>query len=233
MSSDPAIRDAAPFLRVMNTTALFAALLSVPLAVRAQPGPTRPLFEIFGTYSRPALAPSVADAYAPAGGVQPGAGVGAAVGAVIGGAELAGFFEYGSASLRRASKGVESDFTRRVGGVRIEVPLVELGGGYRGLLSGSLFVQQLALTRVPDAINRGGLITSTAPLVSVGQRVAPGARLELGVEHRGLIGTTVFVTGGVAMAGAGRGAWQDNTTRRGGVGFAPMVTVGLRTREWD
>jgi len=54
----------------------------------------------------------------------------------------------------------------------------------------------------------------------------------VGVEHRGFIGTTWFVTGGVAAAGAGSGSWQANTDRRGGIGVAPIATIGLRTRQW-
>ncbi len=185
-----------------------------------------PLFELFATYGRPALAPSVADAYAPSGGVRAGGGVGAAVGALVGGVEIAAFYEFASASLARAaSPGTPRDLTRSVAGLRLEAPLFELGRQFRSIVSASVFVQTLDDVTVARA-------SAPTQSLTVSQTAAIGARAELGVEHRGFIGTTWFVTGGVAAAGAGRGAWQENTTRRGGIGVAPIVTLGLRTRTW-
>ena len=54
-----------------------ASLSFAPVAVAQR---VQPLFELFATYGRPALAGSVADAYAASGGVRAGGGVGAAVG---------------------------------------------------------------------------------------------------------------------------------------------------------
>jgi len=207
-------------------TLLVSSTGSLSLAQVAVAQRVQPLFELFATYGRPPLAGSVADAYAPSGGVRAGGGVGAAVGAMIGRVEVAGFYELGSATVaRRAAPDRTADFTRRAAGLRVELPLPELGAEFRGLISGSLFVQTL------DSV----LVTSASdPTISrgVAQRRAPGARVELGVEHRGFIGTTWFVTGGVAAAGAGSGSWQANTDRRGGIGVTPIATIGLRTRQW-
>jgi hypothetical protein len=209
---------------LLRTSAwLFAGSVLLAPAVSGQS--VRPLFELFGTFGRPALAPSVAEAYAPSGGVQAGGGVGAAVGAMIGRFEVAGFYELGTASVaRRVAPGRPTDFTRSTGGLRVELPLPELGAEFRGLISASLFVQTLDSVLVsPDGA--GGFRAAS-------QRLAPGGRFEVGVEHRGFVGTTLFVTGGVAAAGAGSGRWQNLTPRRGGIGVAPIVTIGLRTREW-
>jgi hypothetical protein len=215
----PALRDR----RMATVLACVAAFVYAPSAVAQR---VQPLFELFATYGRPALAPSVADAYALSGGVRAGGGVGAAVGAMIGRVEVAGFYELGSASVaRRATPDRPTDFTRNTIGLRFELPLAELGREFRGMLSGSLFAQTLDSVLVaPTSV--GG------PLRSVAQRRAPGGRIEAGVEHQGFLGTTWFVTGGLAAAGAGSGRWQAQTTRRGGIGVAPIVSVGLRTREW-
>jgi hypothetical protein len=202
------------------------ALFTMVAAIDAEAQRVKPLFELFATYGRPALAPSVADAYAPSGGVRAGGGVGAAVGALVGGVEIAGFYEFGSATIARAaSSGAPRDLTRSVAGLRLEAPLFELGRDFRSIVSGSLFVQTLDDATVARA-------SAPTQSLNVSQSAALGARAELGVEHRGFIGTTWFATGGVAAAGAGRGAWQDNTTRRGGIGVTPIVTLGLRTRSW-
>ena len=207
-------------------TPLLACSASVSLPSMLSAQSVQPLFELFATYGRPALAPSVADAYARAGGVSAGGGVGAAVGAMIGRFEVAGFYELGTASVvRRANADRPADFTRSAAGLRMELPLPELGRQFRGLLSASLFVQQLDSVSVPG-------VSATAPIQGVAQRMAPGGRVEVGVEHRGFIGTTWFATGGLAMAGAGSGRWQAATDRRGGIGVAPIITLGLRTRQW-
>ena len=205
---------------------LLGCVGSLSLAPVASGQRVQPLFELFATYGRPALAASVADAYAPSGGVRAGGGVGAAVGAMIGRVEVAGFYELGAASVaRQVSSSRSGDFTRSAAGLRIELPLPELGADFRGLLSGSVFMQKLDSVLVGrndlPALSRG-----------VAQKRAPSGRVEVGVEHRGFIGTTWFVTGGVAAAGAGSGSWQNNTERRGGIGVAPIVTIGLRTRQW-
>jgi len=201
-------------------------LLTLIAVVDSEAQRVKPLFEIFATYGRPALAASVADAYAPSGGIRAGGGVGAAVGALVGGVEIAAFYEFGSASIARAaSSGTPRDLTRSAAGLRLEAPLAELGREFRGIVSGSLFVQTLDDVTVARA-------SAPTQSLTVSQTGAIGARAELGVEHRGFIGTTWFVTGGVAAAGAGRGAWQENTTQRGGIGVAPIITLGLRTRTW-
>jgi len=209
-----------------SVTVCRVILLALIAGVDAEAQRVKPLFEIFATYGRPALAASVADAYAPSGGIRAGGGVGAAVGALVGGVEIAGFYEFGSATIARAaSSGTPRDLTRSAAGLRLEAPLVELGREFRGIVSGSVFVQTLDDVTVARA-------SAPTQSLTVSQTAAIGARAELGVEHRGFIGTTWFVTGGVAAAGAGRGAWQENTTRRGGIGVAPIVTLGLRTRTW-
>lgn len=218
--------DARSDLRGICTVSALACIVALVYAPAAAAQRVQPLFELFATYGRPALAPSVADAYAAGGGVRAGGGVGAAVGAMIGRVEVAGFYELGSASLaRRASPDRPADFTRSTLGMRFELPLAELGGEFRGLLSGSLFVQTLDSVLVAPA-------TAGGPVRAVAQRNAPGGRIEAGIEHRGFLGTTWFVTGGLAAAGAGSGRWQAQTTQRGGIGVAPIVSVGLRTREW-
>jgi len=200
-----------------------ACLTLAPNAVAQQ---VQPLFELFATYGRPALPSSVASAYAPAGGIRAGGGVGAAVGALIGHVEIAGFYELGTASVaRRTVTDRPRDFTRSTAGLRVEVPLPELGREFRGLVSGSLFVQELDTAYVADAF-------TPTTVRAVAQRRAPGARVEVGVEHRGFIGTTWFLTGGVVAAGAGSGSWETATDRRGGIGVAPIITLGLRTRQW-
>ena len=204
-------------------------LAAAPFALQAQSRKIEPLFEIFATFSRPPLAGAVADAYAPSGGVQAGAGVGAAAGIMAGHVEVSGFYEIATTSLARPSAATAArDFTRYTGGLRVELGLPELGAQFRGLVSGSAFLQSLGRTTVERRIGA----TPAGGLVTVSQKQALGGRLEAGVEHRGFIGTTWFVTGGVAMAGAGNGLWSDNSDRRGGMGFAPLVTIGLRTRDW-
>ena len=213
-------------MRGRRTAAVLTCIVALAQAPSAGAQRVQPLFELVATYGRPALAPSVADAYAAGGGVRAGGGVGAAVGAMIGRVEVAGFYELGSASIaRRAAPDRPADFTRSTMGLRFELPLPELGREFRGLLSAGLFVQTLDSVLVAPA-SVGG------PLRSVAQRNAPGGRIEGGIEHRGFLGTTWFVTGGVAAAGAGSGRWQAQTTRRGGIGVAPIVSLGLRTREW-
>lgn len=66
---------ASPRFLLRTTAWLFAGTALLAPAVSAQG--VKPLFELFGTFGRPALAPSVAEVYAPAGGVQAGGGVGA------------------------------------------------------------------------------------------------------------------------------------------------------------
>jgi hypothetical protein len=201
-------------------------LITLLAGVDAGAQRVQPLFELFATVGRPALAASVADAYAPAGGVGVGGGIGAAVGALIGGVEIAGFYELGSASVARAARpNTPRDLTRSALGLRMEAPLFTLGREFRSIVSGSIFVQKMDDIAVARASNP----TET---LQVAQRDAIGARAELGVEHRGFIGTTWFVTGGVMAAAAGSGSWQENTTRRGGIGVVPIATLGLRTRTW-
>jgi len=167
----------------------------------------------------------VAEAYALAGGVRAGGGVGVALGAMIGRVEVAGFFELGtSAVAQRVAPGRPRDFARTAGGLRLELPLPEFGAGFRGLVSSSLFVQTLDSVLV--APNGSGGFRSAA------QHTAPAGKFELGVEHRGFGSTTLFLTGGITAAGAGRGQWQDLATRRSGIGVAPIITFGLRTRQW-
>lgn len=210
-------------------------VIALPAMLPAQSRRIQPLFEIFATYSRPPLPGAVADAYAASGGVRAGAGVGAAVGVMIRHVEVAGFYEIATTSLVRPSTSADSrDFTRYTGGLRAELPLPEFGAQFRGLVSGSVFVQSLGRTVVRERV---GALPPRAPppavsFVTVSQSEAFGGRLEAGVEHRGFIGTTWFVTGGVALAGAGNGLWTANSERRGGVGFTPLVTLGLRTRDW-
>jgi hypothetical protein len=149
--------------------------------------------------------------------------VGAAAGVRIGPVEVAGFYEIGSASVARGASGRPSDFTRNSLGARFEVPLPELGREFRGLLSASLFQQTL------DSVVISPTVGATR---SLSQERAYGGRVELGLEHRGFIGTTWFVTGGLAAARGGAGNWRRYSVDRGGLGVAPIVTIGLRTREW-
>jgi hypothetical protein len=207
------------------------ALLAAPLPLAAQGRKVAPLFEIFATYSRPPLASAVADAYSLSGGLKAGAGVGAAVGVSMRNVELAGFYEIATTSLAQpVSAGDSRDFTRKAAGVRLEVELATIGAQFRGLVSGSAFLQSLGRAQVEGRLANG---QPTATLVTVSQSEALGGRIEAGVEHRGFINTVWFVTGGVSMAGAGRGAWRENTDRRGGFGAVPIVTLGLRTRDWS
>jgi hypothetical protein len=202
------------------------------LTLPAQARKIEPLFEIFATYSRPPLPGAVADAYAASGGVRAGAGVGAAVGVMIRHLEISGFYEIASTTL--GADGSE-DFTRSTGGVRAELALPEFGPQFRGLISASAFVQALGKTVVaqrPEFVPQPQAPGAAVGFANVSQRDALGARLEAGIEHRGFIGTTWFATGGVTMAGAGNGAWTVNSSRRGGLGVAPIVTIGLRTRDW-
>ncbi len=204
----------------------------VPLALPAQSRKIEPLFEIFATYSRPPLAAAVADAYAPGGGVRAGAGVGAAVGVMIRHLEVSGFYEIATTSLVADDS---RDFTRYTGGLRAELALPEFGAQFRGLISASAFVQALGKTVVsmrPELVPQPPAPGMAIGFVQVSQRNALGGRLEAGIEHRGFIGTTWFATGGLTMAGAGSGNWTLNSSRRGGLGVAPIVTVGLRTRDW-
>ena len=201
-------------------------LLTLLAGVDAGAQRIQPLFELFATVGRPALAASVADAYAPAGGVGVGGSIGAAVGVLIGGVEIAGFYELGSASVARAARpGIPRDLTRSALGLRMEAPLFTLGREFRSIVSGSIFVQKMDDITVARA-------SDPTQTLQVAQRDAIGARAEFGVEHRGFIGTTWFVTGGVTAAGAGSGSWQENTARRGGIGVVPIATLGLRTRTW-
>ncbi len=215
-------------MRSLGTVA-FLGLITVPLALSAQSRRIEPLFEIFATFSRPPLASAVADAYAPSGGIQAGAGVGAAAGVMIRKVEVSGFYEIATTSVARPSNATTArDFTRYTGGLRVELALPEVGAQFRGLISSSVFLQSLGRTTVERQLGA----TPTGGLVTVSQTQALGGRLEAGVEHRGFIGTTWFLTGGVAMAGTGGGLWTSNSDRRGGVGFTPLVTLGLRTRDW-
>ena len=210
------------------SAALMVVLVSstaAPSVAAAQQGsPVKPLFEMFATYGRPPVPTAVAEAYAPAGGIRAGGGVGGAVGVMLRHVELAAFYEFGTASVARSTAGSARDFTRSVTGLRLEVPLMEFGSSFRGLTSASAFMQTMEEVTVPRATGTG--------VLSLTQRQAIGGRLELGVEHHGFLGSTWFATGGVAFAGAGSGRWQENTTLRGGVGIAPVVTLGLRTRGW-
>ncbi len=208
------------------------SIVALPLTLPAQSRKIEPLFEIFATYSRPPVPSAVADAYALSGGLQAGAGVGAAVGVMIRRTEISGFYEIASTSLGADGS---RDFTRSTGGLRAEFALPEFGAQFRPLFSASAFVQSLGRTSV---VQRPEFVTPVEPpavavgIANVSQQEAFGGRLEAGIEHRGFIGTTWFVTGGVTMAGAGNGAWTINSSRRGGIGVAPLVTLGLRTRDW-
>ena len=221
----------APAGRGIRQLAIISVIF-LPLTLRAQSRTVEPLFEIFATYSRPPVPAAVADAYALSGGLRAGAGVGAAVGVMIQRIEISGFYEIASTSLGADGS---RDFTRYTGGLRAEFALPEFGAQFRPLISASAFVQSLGRTSVSQRPEFLPLVEPPAVTIGftdVSQKEALGGRLEAGVEHRGFIGTTWFVTGGVTMAGAGSGAWTNNSGRRGGIGVAPLVTVGLRTRDW-
>jgi hypothetical protein len=208
---------------------LFATTLVVASTGHAQvseKAKVTPLFEVFATYSRPPVSSSLRDVLAPAGTLEPGGGLGVAVGILLFSRfEIAGFYEGATASLRRVGGAGNVDVGRNNIGLRVEVPVLKLPNDFHLLLSGSAFRQELEDFSAPlPTPNPGGAAT-----LFVQQR-ALGGRLEAGIEHRGFIGTTWFVTGGITMAGAGRGLSGAVSDR--GIGVQPIATVGLRTRGW-
>lgn len=206
------------------------ALVAAPLLAQDAPGPrVSPLFEVFGTWSRPPFADGPREAYELGGTVQGGGGLGLAVGVLLWSrVEVAGFYEGGTAALSGTTiTGSRVSLGRNAAGLRVEVPVLDLGRGFHVLLSGSVAQQQLE--RVTFSAPSPGSGTAQ---VTLSQR-ALGGRVEAGLEHRAFFGTTWFATGGVTMAGSGTGAWQSVTPTRGGTGMAPIVTVGVRTRSWS
>jgi hypothetical protein len=212
-----------------------AIALAAPglLAQASERAKVTPLFEVFGTYSRPPLADAVTAAYAPYGGVNPGGGLGVAAGVLLySRIEIAGFYEGATSSLRGSAltNGSRRNFGRTAIGLRIEVPVARLANDFHLLVSGSAFHQELERVTVPA----GGSVPGT---IGLAQR-AFGGRMEAGIEHRGFIGTTWYVTGGVTIAGEGTGWQRPDATpplavdSGNGIGVAPIITVGLRTRGW-
>jgi len=211
-------------MAVVGATSVF---LAMPAPLSAQQRGIKPLFEVFGTFSAPPLAPAVRDVYALGGGVRAGGGVGVAAGLMVGRVEVAGFYEGATTTLDGpAQPGSTRGFGRTAIGLRLETLLLESGRGFRLIATTSAFRQELERVAVPPAPSSMAL-----PPRDVTQQ-AWGGRLEAGVEHRGFIGSSWFVTGGVTMATAGTGRWTEISTARGGLGVQPIVTVGVRTRDW-
>jgi hypothetical protein len=208
-----------------------SATMLLPRAIPAQPSQrTRvsPLFEVFGTYSKPPLASAVREAYAAGGSLRAGGGLGIAVGVLLNSrVEVAAFYEAATASLSGTSlSDGRKSFGRNTIGMRIEAPVADLGEDFHLLISGSAFHQALEEVSFPILIT-----PNSVTFRNLTQR-ALGGRIEAGVEHRGFIGTTWYATAGLTMAGAGSGLWKEDFITPSGLGFAPIVTVGLRTRQW-
>lgn len=217
----------------MRRAAVAAAALACAVAAPAA-AQVRPVFELAATGAGNATGRAGDATYERLGDVRPGATLGLGVGLMFRRVDVMVFGETGAVPVRGVvAPDARRDLTRNTFGLRVETPLAVLPQGFRAVGAVSALWQEFEplSVRVPADV--------AAPIVPVvaGEpgsvrldAQAWGSRLELGVEHRGFLGTAWFVLAGATFLRDAGGSARTLSTAREGWSAVPTVTLGIRSR---
>lgn len=231
----PTRRDGRRIARRRGVAARMAALViaAVPMRLDAQ---VRPVVEVYVTATDNTIGRAGDATFARLGEVRPSPALGLGAGLMFGGLDVIAFGETGAVPVRGAGGGAGTlDLTRNAFGVRLERPLARLPRGFSALGAVSGLWQEYEPVRVRGPVDRVTPLELPArddPNTVRLDAQAWGGRLELGIEHRGFLGSAWMLLAGVTALRDVGGNARDFTTTAAGWRAVPSVTLAVRSRGW-